>query len=162
MSTETINKVAYIQLGRVQHILYLVLKKKPFTQQIIEEIQEEMEKRFSQYLQNIIHKLINMKFDNPNQALKVLFLKILINVANQMVNEDKIHLSNSDLKLLEEIYKEEDKNDNMKKEENDDSKKESPTSSFNGLITKKNEDQNNTVINNITINNCHFSSLNVK
>ena len=49
-------------------VLYLVLKKKSFSRQIIEEIEKEVEKRIPAFIQSITPKLENMKF--KEQSLK--------------------------------------------------------------------------------------------
>ena len=56
--------------------LYLVLKKKGLPEQIIDEINAESQNRLEDYLLQILPKLKNMYFDNPEQNLRILSEKL--------------------------------------------------------------------------------------
>lgn len=110
----TITEVINSSVDEGKKVLYLVLKKKSFSRQIIEEIEKEVEKRIPAFIQSITPKLENMKFKDKEQSLKVIILRGIINIIKKILEEDIIKLSESDRKALEEIMKEEE--DNFKKE----------------------------------------------
>jgi len=104
-----------------KHILHLILKKKPLTVKVIEEINDELEKRLTKFLDNIFIKIKDMKFDNPEQTLKVIIIKGLINILKKMIEENSIKLTEEDKKILDEIMIE-DNNNNINIEENNEIK----------------------------------------
>ena len=97
-----------LQKGR--EILYLVLRKKPFSKEIIEIIEREVEKRFQNYILTIASQLENVKFKDPEKCLKIIILKSIINILKNMIQEDIIKLSENDLNVLFQLLNEEEKN----------------------------------------------------
>ena len=88
---------------RGNQILYLVLQRKPFA----DEIRAELEKRLYGFLQSIIPKLQNIKFSNPEQSLKIIILNAIIKILNQMIKEDIIKLNENDLLTFYNMVKNE-------------------------------------------------------
>ena len=80
--------------------LYLVLKKKGLPEQIIDEINAESQNRLEDYLLQILPKLKNMYFDNPEEALECLILKQMIIILDNMFKERLPFLSERDKKAL--------------------------------------------------------------
>ena len=80
--------------------LYLVLKKKGLPEQIIDEINAESQNRLEDYLMQILPKLKNMYFDNPEEALECLILKQMIIILDNMFKERLPLLSERDKKAL--------------------------------------------------------------
>ena len=118
-----------IVLQRGNQILYLVLHKKPFVDEIIDEVRDNIEQRLNEYLVRIIPKLQNIEFKNSEQSLKVIILNVIMEILKQMINEDIIKLDENDLMLLYNIIDEETKivedekisnnnNNDIKKQEN--------------------------------------------
>ena len=94
--------------------LYLVLRKKGFADEIIEEINKEVEKRLELYLNKIIHKLENMHFDNPEEALKCLLLKQVIKILDEMEKEKLLSIGEEDKKIINDILNSRDENKEKK------------------------------------------------
>ena len=92
---------------RGNQILYLVLQRKPFADEIIDEVRAELEKRLYGFLQSIIPKLQNIKFNNPEQSLKIIILNAIIKILNQMIKEDIIKLNENDLLTFYNMVKNE-------------------------------------------------------
>ena len=92
---------------RGNQILYLVLQRKPFADEIIDEVRAELEKRLYVFLQSIIPKLQNIKFSNPEQSLKIIILNAIIKILNQMIKEDIIKLNENDLLTFYNMVKNE-------------------------------------------------------
>ena len=95
--------------------LYLVLKKKGLPEQIIDEINAESQNRLEDYLLQILPKLKNMYFDNPEEALECLILKQMIIILDNMFKERLPFLSERDKKALFETL--EKPNDEEEKKE---------------------------------------------
>ena len=94
-------------LQRGNQILYLVLQRKPFVDEIIDEVRANIEKRLYEYLVSIIPKLQNIKFKNPEQSLKIIILNAIIKILNQMIKEDIIKLNENDLLTFYNMVKNE-------------------------------------------------------
>ena len=92
---------------RGNQILYLVLQRKPFADEIIDEVRAELEKRLYVFLQSIIPKLQNIQFSNPEQSLKIIILNAIIKILNQMIKEDIIKLNENDLLTFYNMVKNE-------------------------------------------------------
>ena len=102
-------------LNRGKKILHLVLKKKPFTEKIMEELENEISDRMGKFIGRVYKKLEQAKFQNPEQSIKVILLKALVGILKNMVKEYQQSLSLDDLKMIEEILQSEE--DNIKNEE---------------------------------------------
>ena len=102
-NSQTITVVEEKVLEKSKNTLYLVLRQKGFADEIIEKVNEEIEKRLEQYLNGIIDKLKDMKFDNPEEALKWLLLKQLIIILEDMYKEKMLNLCEGDKKIIFDI-----------------------------------------------------------
>lgn len=97
--------------------LYLVLKqRKSFAQEIIDEIQQEINKRFAMFIKNRIGKLMQAKPDNPDLFLKYFLVKAYIKILTEILEEYKMELSEKDKKIFLDIMnspeQEDEKDDN--------------------------------------------------
>ena len=120
-------------LQRGNQILYLVLQRKPFVDEIIDEVRANIEKRLYEYLVSIIPKLQNIKFKNPEQSLKIIILNAIMKILKQMINEDIIKLNENDLMLFYNIVK----NEEMKFVEDEKISK----NNYNDINTNKQENK---------------------
>ena len=84
-------------------------------QRAIDEINDEAEKRFINSINMFLLKLNKMYFDNPEEALKCLFIKKMIDIIDKMLKEKFILLNDKDKKLLFETIEkgEEEKNESF-------------------------------------------------
>ena len=89
--------------------LYLVLRRKGLTDESIEKINKEAEKRLSEFIERIMPELKNMKFDNPEEALKYLLLKQMIKILDDMSKEKILFLCEEDKKKVFDILENKDK-----------------------------------------------------
>ena len=90
-----------IQKGR--NILYLVLKKKTKDTKFIEDLEDEIEKRMGNFINKMSNKLLNTKFDNPEESLKYILLKALSIILEELLKELEFQLSPHDKELLNTI-----------------------------------------------------------
>ena len=103
--TGTITTVEEKVLKKGKNVLYLILKPKNIEDQIIEDITEEMEKRFKNCIEKIIPKIKNVEFDDNENSLKYIMISGLIKVLNEMLKEIKMTLSYNDQMLIEKEIK---------------------------------------------------------
>ena len=111
--------------------LYLVLKVKPFSEKIVEELRAEVEKRLEVYLcKNIFPKLEKMdqgQFQDPEQSIKVIILLSIKEVLKEMMEENLLTLCPEDLALVDQILSgEEDKHTNEPKDKIEENENEEP------------------------------------
>lgn len=106
----TVSQTVTQTLERGKRILHLVLQKKPITVQAFEELEKEVSDRMIKFVQRIMPKLENAKFDNPELAIKVIFLKGLINILKKLVEEYQKSLNPQDQLFIEEVFANEEKN----------------------------------------------------
>lgn len=100
MFSSTITQTSY----KVKEYIYLVLKKKPFIQQIFDDVKEEADKRFNLFIQTKINLLQGVKPDNPQTFLECFLLRGLIQILDQMFLERNIKLSEKDKLELEKDF----------------------------------------------------------
>ena len=105
----------FIEKGK--KIYYLVLKKKPFQKEIIEQLESQLKSKINEFLDKIIDKFKEIKFDNIEQSLKYILLKGLILILEKELNKNKIHLSEGEKKILKEIMENDDENDDIHEKE---------------------------------------------
>jgi hypothetical protein len=98
----------------------------------------------TEFIKSIAPKLENMNFDDPEQSLKVIILRGLINIIKKMIEEHKLELSESDRKILDDI---------MKSEEEQQKKVDQPKKTAELTINQKNDDPKNEKGNNNKNNN---------
>lgn len=101
--TQTLTLVEEKVKKKAKNTLYLVLKKKGLAEEIIENIDNELEKRFLEFLKKILPKLSEMKFDNPEEALECLLVKQIVSILDDMLKERMLDLSEGDKKLVFDI-----------------------------------------------------------
>jgi hypothetical protein len=93
---------------KARKTLYLVLKKKGLTEEAIENIDKELEKRLIEYLSNIAPKLNQTNFDDPEKALECLLLKQMIKILDDILKEKMLSLNEEDKKNLLGLFEKED------------------------------------------------------
>lgn len=94
-------------LERGKKILYLVLKKKPFSEKINENLGNEIEIKLEQFIINIIPKLETTEFRDSEQSLKIIILNAIIKILKEMIRNDLLKLDINDLKILDDLMKNE-------------------------------------------------------
>jgi predicted site-specific integrase-resolvase len=95
----------YLQKGN--RILYLALKKKPDSQEVVEELIKELKENLDIFLQNIYPKIKDQKFDDFEKSFKLILIKGLIQILEKMLTKYYGQLVDEDKKLIEQILKEE-------------------------------------------------------
>ena len=106
----TVSQTVTQTMERGKRILHLVLQKKPITIQAFEELEKEVSDRMIKFVQRIMPKLENAKFDNPESAIKVILLKGLINILKKLVEEYQKSLNPQDQEFIEQVFANEEKN----------------------------------------------------
>lgn len=132
MYSKTITLLEKKIINNGNKAFYLVLKKKDFADEIIDNLKDEVEKRFHNFIREITPKLEKLNFEDPETSLKYLLIKGLIKILNNMEKEKSLNLSEEDRKIINDIFKEDDNKDSD--DENKNQKK------FN--IKKKNDSGN--------------------
>ena len=95
----------YLEKGN--RILYLTLKKKPDSQEVVEELMKELRENMNIFLQNIYPKIKDQKFDDFEKTFKLILIKGLIQILEKMLIKYYGQLLDEDKKLIEQILKEE-------------------------------------------------------
>ena len=117
--------------------LYLVLKqRKSFAQEIIDEIQMEINKRFAMFIKSRIGKLMQAKPDNPDLFLKYFLVKAYIKILTEIFDEYKMKLSEKDKKIFLDIM-----NSPQQEDEKDDD--ENPNNEFDKRKDMNGKNSNN-------------------
>lgn len=117
--SQTITEVEIKVTKKARNKLYLVLREKGMIQRVIDEINDEAEKRFINSINILLPKLNEMHFDNPEEILTCLFLKKMIEILDQMLKEKILLLNDKDKNLLFETIE---KGEEEKKESFDNQK----------------------------------------
>lgn len=99
--TRTITIVEEKVLRKGKNVLYLILKPRNFEEEIIENINEEIEIRFKNYIEKLIPKIINIKFDDNENSLKYIMASGLVKILKEMLKEIKLTLSPNDKMIIE-------------------------------------------------------------
>ena len=117
MKNSLIEQIYQTSVKKGKKVLYLVLKKKPSSKDMLQKLEKEVEERLKNYLIEIAPKLNALKLDNPEESLKYIILKGLINILKSMINEHSISLSEEDRSILNDIMKEDDDKEKEKEKE---------------------------------------------
>ena len=126
----TITMVQEKVLNKGKNTLYLILKPKNFEEQIIDDINEEVENRFKDYIKKMAPKLLNSEFDDNENCLKYIMLRGYIKILNQMLKEIRLTLSPKDKMIIDKEL-ESDKNQNKKEIFPNNSNKNNNNSNYN-------------------------------
>ena len=102
-----ITQVSYEILKKGKKAIYLVLRRKSLIEEIIESVQEEVEKRFSEFLNKKSEELNRLKPDNPEEFYKCVLLRALIKILDKMFKEYSVDLTDKDKNILKEIFENE-------------------------------------------------------
>lgn len=103
----SITQVSYEMVQKGKKAIYLVLKKKSFIDEILESLQEEVEKRFMNFLNKKREEMNRLKPDNPDEFFKCYLLRALIKILDKMFKEYHINLSDKDKNILKDIFENE-------------------------------------------------------
>lgn len=85
-------------------IIYLVLKKKPLSAEIIEKLSGDSLKRLEEYLISIIPTLQKTNPQDPEKVLKYISLQATLKILFKIMNDNYLTLSENDRILAEKIY----------------------------------------------------------
>lgn len=107
--SQTITVVEENITKKVKRKLYLVLKKKGFADEIIDNIDNELEKRLIEFIKNIAPKLNEMNFDDSEKSLECLMVKQAIKILDDMIKERMLKLNEEDKKALYDLFENENK-----------------------------------------------------
>ena len=105
-----ISQTCTATVDKGKQILHLVLQRKPVSVEALEELEKEVSERMIKFIKRIMGKLEKTKFDNPEQAIKVIFLKGLIKILKKLVSEYEKQLSPEDLQVVNQIFANEENN----------------------------------------------------
>ena len=112
--TQTITVLEKKITQKSNKTLYLVLKQKGFADEIIEKINEEVEKRLESFLKKKMQKLENMHFDNPEESLEYFLIKQVIKILDDMKKEKLLNISEEDKKIISDILNNKDEKNKEK------------------------------------------------
>ena len=85
-------------------IIYLVLKKKPLSAEIIEKLSGDSLKMLEEYLISIIPALQKINPQDPEKVLKYISLQATLKILFKIMNDNYLTLSENDRILAEKIY----------------------------------------------------------
>ena len=92
-------------------VYYLVLKKKSFQKEIIEQLESRLESKMNEFWDKIIDKFKEKKFENVEQSLKYILLKGLVLILEKELKNNQIDLSEEEKNTLKEIMENDEDND---------------------------------------------------
>jgi hypothetical protein len=98
-----INEAKSNLLNNTKKAMNQILKKNSFAENIIRNLEIEVEKRFQIFLNNKLPSLKSKKFDDPENSLKYIMLKAIINILDDLFYEKMITISESDKILIRNI-----------------------------------------------------------
>jgi len=99
-------------IEKKKKVIYLILKKKPFQKEIIDQLESQLEFKMNEFFDKIIDKIKETKFDNIEQSLKYILLKGLVLILEKELNKNKIDLSEGEKNTLKEIMENDDIHEN--------------------------------------------------
>ena len=105
--TQWLNQLSSAIINKVKKNIYLILKKKPLPEQIMDDLQEEVEKRFLYFINSKREQLENIKPEDPEEFYECFLLKAMINILEEMLKEKQINLSEKDKQTLKDLFKKE-------------------------------------------------------
>ena len=99
-------------IEKKKKVIYLILKKKPFQKEIIDQLESQLEFKMNEFFDKIIDKIKETKFNNIEQSLKYILLKGLVLILEKELNKNKIDLSEGEKNTLKEIMENDDIHEN--------------------------------------------------
>lgn len=115
--TSTNTKILTYAKKKAKQSLYLVLKKKSFATEVIEELNEEVEKRLTNFIQRLVKNLEERQCGDPETLLKYTILKAIVKTLDNIMKENYIQMTENDKIAVERIYNgDDDGNDNFKED----------------------------------------------
>ena len=110
MTTE-ITTLCHKFMENGKKVYYLVLKKKSFQKEIIEQLESRLESKMNEFWDKIIDKFKEKKFENVEQSLKYILLKGLVLILEKELKNNQIDLSEEEKNTLKEIMENDEDND---------------------------------------------------
>lgn len=162
MNTKSVVLVEYekVLLSKAKSVLYIVLKKKDWIQELIEQVNQDLEIRFQNFIQQISPYLENPKLKNNEIAVKCIMLKGVINILNKMIEERLSILSDADKNLINDAFSTQNIIEPKQNEDNNNKIKEKIERK--GKSQKKDHNNNNGISkkenNNFSLNNIFYFS----
>ena len=95
-------------IEKKKKVIYLILKKKPFQKEIIDQLESQLEFKMNEFFDKIIDKIKETNFNNTEQSLKYILLKGLVLILEKELNKNKIDLSEGEKNTLKEIMENDD------------------------------------------------------
>jgi hypothetical protein len=121
--TQSLTQVCTDVIKKGKNTLYLILRPKPLPEKIIDDLKEEVEKRFLAFINSKRDLLESINPENPEKFYECFFLKAMINVLEKMLEEKKISLSERDKNTLKELFeKESQKKDDLEEDKSNHNK----------------------------------------
>jgi hypothetical protein len=99
-------------IEKKKKVIYLILKKKPFQKEIIDQLESQLESKMNEFFDKIIDKIKETNFNNTEQSLKYILLKGLVLILEKELNKNKIDLSEGEKNTLKEIMENDDIHEN--------------------------------------------------
>lgn len=125
ITTTQIEQASEEIVEKKKKIVYLILKKKNFGETIVEEILEETNRRFKEYMKSKIGKLIKSNPQDPENFIKYILVSAYIKVLTKLSEEYHFQLSEKDKELVNEILNpENEKKEDIKEKKIENDKKE--------------------------------------
>lgn len=118
--TSTNTQILTYAKKKAKESLYLVLKKKPFATEIVEEINEEVEKRLTKFVEKLAKNLEEWQSEDKEKLLKFTLLKAIVKILDNIMQENYIKMTENDKIAVEKIFGNGDDDDiyNFKNERN--------------------------------------------
>lgn len=116
--TSTNTQIITYAKQKAKQSLYLVLKKKSFGAQLVEEINEEVERRLTKFIEKLIKEIKEWQCEDPDKLLKYTILKAIIKILDNIMKENFIQMTENDKIAVEKIFGngDDDENDKFKNE----------------------------------------------
>ena len=89
---------------QIKNATYLVLRRKPLPQQIVEDIEGEVEKRFQIFLNQKLPLLNSIQPEDPERFLAAFLLRGLISILDEMLKERNVLLSERDKNTIKDLF----------------------------------------------------------
>jgi hypothetical protein len=113
--TQCLTELSPAIINKGRKTLYLILKGKPLPEQIMDDLREQVEKRYLDFINSKRKLLETIKPEDPEEFYECFLLKAMITVLEEMLKEKKINLTEKDRQTLKDVFKDESKNKKIKK-----------------------------------------------
>lgn len=104
MSTYTLTAFVDYAKEKAKNIIYLVLKKKPFSVKQLEDINKEIEIKLEKFFDKIIPQLNEIKPKDEEKFLKYMMLKATIKILDKIMEKNYLKMTDEDKIAAKAIY----------------------------------------------------------